>query len=38
MDILKSLKADDKKVLFVMPEYNDNVYLSYRNVPSVQGT
>ena len=27
-----------KKTLFVMPEYNDNVYLSFRNVPIVIGT
>lgn len=38
MEILGSLKADGKKVLFVMPEYNDNVYMSFRNVPSIQGS
>jgi large subunit ribosomal protein L4 len=32
--ILKGLKVDDKKALFVLPEYNDNLYLSMRNVPS----
>ena len=37
-DILTNLKVADKKTLFVMPEYNDNVYLSFRNVPSVNGT
>src|SRR4249920_925143 len=26
--ILKSLQVSDKKTLFVIPEYNDNVYLS----------
>lgn len=36
-DMLGGLKADDKKVLFVLPEYNDNVYLSYRNVEKVNG-
>ncbi len=37
MDILGSLKVADKKVMFVQPEYNDNVELSLRNVPSVLG-
>ncbi len=36
--ILKGLKVDDKKTLFVLPEYNDNVYLSIRNIPNAQGT
>lgn len=35
--ILKSLSLTDKKTLFVLPEYNDNVYLSTRNMPKVQG-
>jgi large subunit ribosomal protein L4 len=35
--ILKSLQVDNKKTLFVLPEYNDNVYLSLRNIPGVQG-
>jgi large subunit ribosomal protein L4 len=38
MQILGSLKVADKKVMFVQPEYNDNVELSLRNVPSVLGT
>lgn len=33
--ILDSLKVSDKKALFVIPEYNDNVYMSSRNIPSV---
>lgn len=33
--ILDNLKVSDKKALFVIPEYNDNVYLSSRNIPSV---
>jgi large subunit ribosomal protein L4 len=33
--ILNNLKVSDKKALFVIPEYNDNVYLSSRNIPSV---
>jgi large subunit ribosomal protein L4 len=36
--ILKSLQVSDKKTLFVLPDYNDNVYLSLRNIPGVQGT
>ncbi|CAN5502142.1 50S ribosomal protein L4 [soil metagenome] len=36
--ILKSLQVSDKKTLFVIPEDNDNVYLSLRNIPGVQGT
>jgi len=36
--ILKSLNVADKKALFVLPENNDNVYLSVRNLPGVQGT
>jgi large subunit ribosomal protein L4 len=35
--ILKSLQVDNKKALFVLPEYNDNVYMSLRNIPGVQG-
>lgn len=36
--ILSNLNVAGKKTLFVIPEYNDNVYLSLRNVPSVNGT
>lgn len=36
--ILKSLNVAGKKALFVIPEYNDNIYLSVRNMPNVQGT
>jgi large subunit ribosomal protein L4 len=35
--ILKSLQLSDKKSLFIIPEYNDNLYLSLRNIPGVQG-
>jgi len=38
VEVLKSLKIDGKKTLFVLPENNDNVYLSLRNVPTVEGT
>lgn len=37
VDILGNLKVADKKVMFVQPEYNDNIELSIRNVPSVLG-
>jgi large subunit ribosomal protein L4 len=37
MDILSSLKVADKKIMFVVPEYNDNIDLSIRNIPSVLG-
>lgn len=37
VDILGNLKVADKKSMFIMPEYNDNVLLSIRNVSSVLG-
>src|SRR6266705_2651058 len=37
VDILKILNVGDKRTLFVLPEYNDNLYLSLRNVPKVEG-
>ncbi len=37
MDILGGLKLVDKKIMFVMPENNENVEMSIRNVPSVLG-
>jgi large subunit ribosomal protein L4 len=36
--ILSKLNLTGKKTLFVIPEYNDNLYLSLRNVPTVTGT
>jgi large subunit ribosomal protein L4 len=36
--VLNNLKIGDKKSLFVIPEYNDNLYLSLRNLPAVTGT
>jgi large subunit ribosomal protein L4 len=36
--ILSKLNLAGKKTLFVLPEYNDNLYLSLRNVPTVTGT
>ncbi len=38
MGILNSLKVSEKKLMFITPEYNDTVYRSLRNVPSVLGT
>jgi large subunit ribosomal protein L4 len=37
MNIMNSLKVGDKKLMFILPEHNDNVYTSLRNVPSVLG-
>jgi large subunit ribosomal protein L4 len=39
LTILQALKIDfkAKKTMFVLPEYNDNVYLSLRNIPTVNG-
>jgi large subunit ribosomal protein L4 len=38
VDILGNLKIADKKTLFVLPEYNDNVQMSIRNIPYVLGS
>jgi large subunit ribosomal protein L4 len=35
MKMLNSLKVGEKKLMFVLPEYNDNIYISSRNIPSV---
>jgi large subunit ribosomal protein L4 len=35
--ILGKLKVGGKKTLFVLPEYNDNVQMSLRNMPRVTG-
>jgi large subunit ribosomal protein L4 len=37
IDILNVLNVNGKKTCFVIPDYNDNVYRSLRNVPSVCG-
>jgi len=37
VDILKKLNVEGKKALFVMPDFNDNVYMSLQNVPTVLG-
>ncbi len=36
--IFTSLNTESRKTLFIMPEHNENVYKSFRNVPSVCGT
>jgi large subunit ribosomal protein L4 len=36
--IMSKLNITGKKTLVVIPEYNDNLYLSLRNVPTVTGT
>jgi large subunit ribosomal protein L4 len=38
MGVLANLNLTGKKTLFVIPEYNDNLYLSLRNVPRVVGS
>lgn len=38
LGILNSLNTNTRSLLFVMPEYNENVCKSIRNVPSVYGT
>ncbi len=37
MDIMGKLKVDEKKVMFILPEYDENLQLSIRNIPSVLG-
>jgi len=38
VEIMGNLKVADKKALIVLPEYNDNLYLSTRNVPNLAST
>lgn len=38
VEIMGNLKVADKKALIVLPEYNDNLYLSTRNVPNITST
>jgi large subunit ribosomal protein L4 len=37
MNAMNSIKIGEKKLMFVLPEYNDHLYRSIRNVPSVIG-
>ncbi len=36
--IFSSLNTESRKALFIMPEHNENLYKSFRNVPSICGT
>ena len=36
LNILSSIKAGDRKVLFVLPENSANIYLSSRNLEQVK--
>lgn len=36
--VINALNLSNKKTILVLPEYNDNVYLSTRNVPNVATT
>lgn len=38
VSILDNLKLDQKKTLFVLPEYNDNLQLSARNLPYLESS
>jgi large subunit ribosomal protein L4 len=38
VEALKGLNIEGKKALFVLPDYNDNLYLSLRNVQKVGST
>src|ERR1700753_4014365 len=37
-DALKKLNVGDKKILYVLPEENENLFLSIRNLPTVEVT
>ncbi|MET0634459.1 MAG: 50S ribosomal protein L4 [Chitinophagaceae bacterium] len=37
MKIMGKLNVAEKKAMFILPEYNENVQMSLRNVPSVLG-
>jgi large subunit ribosomal protein L4 len=36
INILNNIKANGRKVLFVLPENSTNIYLSSRNLPEVK--
>lgn len=38
VEMLSGLKLGRKKALFVLPEYNDNLHLSLRNVPYLESS
>lgn len=35
MSMLNNLKVGEKKLMFILPEYDDTIYISSRNIPSV---
>jgi large subunit ribosomal protein L4 len=35
VEVMNSLNVANKKTLIVLPEYNDNLYLSTRNIPNI---
>ena len=35
---MKGLNVSNKKSIIILPEYNDNVYLSTRNIPNITST
>jgi large subunit ribosomal protein L4 len=37
VEIMNSLKIDNKKALVILPEYNENLQLSVRNIPNALG-
>lgn len=37
VEIMNSLKIDNKKTLVILPEYNENLQLSVRNIPNALG-
>lgn len=38
VEIMKGLNVSNKKSIIILPEYNDTVYLSTRNVPNITST
>jgi large subunit ribosomal protein L4 len=38
VEVFTALNVANKKAILVLPEYNDNVYLSTRNVPNIDAT
>jgi large subunit ribosomal protein L4 len=38
VSLIGGLKLNDKKALFVTPEYNDNLHLSLRNIPGKESS
>ena len=38
IEVMKGLNVSNKKSIIILPEYNDSVYLSTRNVPNITST